>query len=187
MTFLPDQPTAGLSEIFAAFPETSVPLLEYTQCVLRGPSPLEAGQRELIAAFVSGLNACGHCYGTHSGVAEAFGVPLPLVASLVEDIHSSDVDERLKPILSFARKLTLTPSRMTQADADTVFAAGWDTRALHDVISVCALFNLFNRFVSGLGIETPPELARARGHMLAEIGYSGLIEKLGHSSSRQPR
>lgn len=186
MTFLPDQPNAGLSEVFVMFPKTSVALLKYTECVLRGPSPLAEGQRELIAAFVSGLNACGHCYGTHSGVAEAFGFPVGLVANLVEDVQSSDVDERLKPILLYARKLTLTPSRMTRADADAVFAAGWDSKALHDAISVCALFNFFNRFVSGLGIETPPDVARARGRMLAEIGYTGLIARLGLAWASRP-
>ena len=179
MTFLPDHKSAGLSEVFVAFPDTSEPLLRYTESVLRGPSPLSVAQRELLAAFVSGLNACGHCYGTHTGVAEAFGAPEGLLKDLIEDIDASAVEERMKPIMRFARKLTLTPSRMVQSDADAVYRAGWDSKALHDAISVCSLFNFFNRYVSGIGIDTPPDLARQRGQMLAEIGYAGLIEKLG--------
>ena len=31
---------------------------------------------------------------------------------------------------------------LTQADADAIFAAGWDDQALHDTVSMCALFNL---------------------------------------------
>jgi alkylhydroperoxidase family enzyme len=59
----------------------------------------------------------------------------------------------MRPVLSFVRKLTLSPSRMTPADADAVFAAGWDDQALHDAAVICGLFNLMNRLVDGLGIE----------------------------------
>jgi AhpD family alkylhydroperoxidase len=31
-------------------------------------------ERELIAAYVAGLNACGYCHGIHIAVAEAFGI-----------------------------------------------------------------------------------------------------------------
>jgi len=34
------------------------PISAWTQAVMRGPSPLSAGQRELIAAFVSRKNDC---------------------------------------------------------------------------------------------------------------------------------
>jgi hypothetical protein len=36
---------------------------------------------------------------------------------------------------------------------ETVFAAGWNDRALHDAAAICGLFNLMNRLVDGLGIE----------------------------------
>jgi AhpD family alkylhydroperoxidase len=41
---------------------------------LRGPSPFTVAERELIAAYVSGLNACGYCHGIHRVTADAFGV-----------------------------------------------------------------------------------------------------------------
>jgi hypothetical protein len=45
---LPDQ--AVLRDVFAAFPQTSRPLLDYHQALLRGLSPLSIAERELIAA-----------------------------------------------------------------------------------------------------------------------------------------
>ena len=60
MTYLPSLPDdAVLLDVFRAYPATSRPLLEYHQALLRGPSPLTVAERELIAAYVSGLNACG--------------------------------------------------------------------------------------------------------------------------------
>ncbi len=153
-------------------------LIEYHEALLRGPSPLSVAERELIAAYTSGLNACNYCHGVHKVTAEAFGVPADLLQRLLDDPATAPVEPRLKPILAYVRKLTLTPAKMAQADADAVFAAGWDERALHDAISVCALFNLMNRMIDGHGIEGSAESYQRRGRMLKEDGYAQLLKPL---------
>ena len=47
-----------IMHLFAFKPEATGPLSAFTQAVMRGPSPLSAGFRELIAAFTSKLNQC---------------------------------------------------------------------------------------------------------------------------------
>ena len=44
--------------LFAFKPEATEHLERFTHAVMRGPSPLSAGQRELIAAFTSAQNHC---------------------------------------------------------------------------------------------------------------------------------
>jgi alkylhydroperoxidase family enzyme len=44
--------------LFAFKPEMTRHLADFTQGVMRGPSPLSPGQRELIAAFTSARNQC---------------------------------------------------------------------------------------------------------------------------------
>ncbi len=44
--------------IFAYKPEVARLLNDFTEAVLRGPSPLSAGMRELIGAFTSHRNHC---------------------------------------------------------------------------------------------------------------------------------
>ncbi len=44
--------------LFAYKPETTKHLSAFSEAVMRGPSPLSAGWRELIAAFTSKLNHC---------------------------------------------------------------------------------------------------------------------------------
>jgi uncharacterized peroxidase-related enzyme len=92
---------------------------------MRGPSPLSVAERELLAAYVSGLNACQYCHGVHSVTAKEFGVPEGLLRELLEDATQAPVDARMLAILAYVKKLTLTPSRMSQEDADAVLAAGW--------------------------------------------------------------
>jgi alkylhydroperoxidase family enzyme len=44
--------------LFAYRPDTTEHLARFTQEVMRGPSPLSPGMRELIAAFTSAANQC---------------------------------------------------------------------------------------------------------------------------------
>lgn len=52
------QPVPQIMHLFAYKPDRTQFLARYTQGVMRGPSPLSAGFRELIAAYTSKLNQC---------------------------------------------------------------------------------------------------------------------------------
>ena len=162
----------GLDKVFRRFPHTVPPLLEYHDRLLRDASPLTVAERELIAAYVSGLNACTYCHGAHVVAARAFGVDEALFDGLMGDLGSSGVDEKLKPILAYVGKLTQTPAMMTEADARRVYDAGWDEQALFDAISVCALFNFMNRIVEGSGIKANP-LAADKAELDARMARMG--------------
>ena len=60
---LPEEPQ--LSDVYRRFPHTLPPLLDYHDRLMCDPSPLTVGERELIASYVSGLNACTFCHGAH--------------------------------------------------------------------------------------------------------------------------
>ncbi len=51
-------PVPQIWYLFAYKPEMTEHLSRFTQGVMRGPSPLSPGQRELIAAFTSSRNHC---------------------------------------------------------------------------------------------------------------------------------
>jgi alkylhydroperoxidase family enzyme len=108
-------------------------------------------------------------------VAYAWGVEEGLIEKLLKDMESAPVEPRLKPILAFVRKLTLTPSEMTQADADAVFDAGWDEKALHDAIAITARMCFMQRLTEGYGFAPmPPEVARKHAERRVELGYVNL-------------
>lgn len=60
---------------------------------------------------------------------------------MLADLATAEIEDRMRPLLSYLAKLTRDPARVSPADARAVLAAGWDERALHDAVSVCALFN----------------------------------------------
>ena len=51
-------PVPQIMHLFAFKPDRTGSLALFTQGVMRGPSPLSPGQRELIAAFTSRRNRC---------------------------------------------------------------------------------------------------------------------------------
>ena len=178
MPLLPSLPeNATLLHVFRKFPNVSTPLIQYHEALLRGPSPLSVAERELIAAFVSGVNEIAYCVGVHGATARVFGIDEGVFAQLLDDIDASEVDDKLKPILHFVRKLTEAPGSMLQADADKVFAAGWDEAALHDAISVCSLFNFMNRLVAGTGVTADEDYYLSAAQRL-KGGYLGLIDMM---------
>ncbi|HTI86032.1 MAG TPA: carboxymuconolactone decarboxylase family protein [Alphaproteobacteria bacterium] len=140
---------------------------------MRGDSPLTAVQRETIAAYVSKLNDCDYCFDGHSQMAVNLGVDRVTIERIIDDVDSAPVEESFKPILRFVKKLTLTPARMTQADADAVFRAGWSERALHDAILVCCRFNYVNRLAMAHGLDTtaesPEDRARNMGYTRSDL------------------
>jgi uncharacterized peroxidase-related enzyme len=166
---LPEQPV--MRDLYRTYPASCRPLGELTEAAMRGPSPFTQGQRELIAAYVSGLNACTYCHGTHVAVAAACGVAPDLFKALLADIETTPVDTRMKPILRYARKLTLSPARMTEADAAAVYDAGWGDDALYSTVLVTALFNLYNRMVDGVGLALPEGYEAEAAKRLSTKGY----------------
>lgn len=147
-----------LLDLFRRFPHAVQPLLEYHDRLLRDPSPLTVGERELMAAFVSALNSCNFCHGAHAIAASVYGIDEHVLDAVLRDLETAPVEDKLKSVLAYVRKLTRTPGMMTPSDAQRVYDAGWDERALFDAISVCALFNMMNRIVFGAGIMTDPRL-----------------------------
>lgn len=148
---LPDAPDLG--DVFKAFPQAVPDILRLNDAIMCDDAAMHQGDRELIAAYVSALNACQYCTGSHMNAAEAFGVDPGVLTALLKDVESAAIEAPLKPLLMYVQKLTVTPARMTEHDARAVFAAGWSEAALYDAVKVCALFNFMNRIVEGTGVS----------------------------------
>jgi uncharacterized peroxidase-related enzyme len=126
---------------------------ELREKIMRGPSPLSAAERELIAAFVSRLNECTLCVDRHELLAAQLGSDVTVLQSLVASVDEAPISDRLRPIFRFVKKLTEQPARIVKSDAEAVFAAGWNEQALEHAIAVCALLNMVNRLADGYGLK----------------------------------
>jgi AhpD family alkylhydroperoxidase len=97
---------------------------KYADEPLRGESELTVGERETLAACVSQLSSCNFCHGNHKIITEIHGVDPDLLELLLDSPGDSGIDEKGLPLLTCVRKLTESPSRVTDLDARLVFDAG---------------------------------------------------------------
>jgi uncharacterized peroxidase-related enzyme len=172
--------TAGPGNVFAAHPDVYRHWAEMGQALINGPSPLTPAERELIQAFVAGLIDCRYAHVAHTACAVARGIEPGVVETLLTDIETAPISARLKPVMAYVRKLAVAPTTIGQADADAVFAAGWDEKALHDAIAVTARMIFMSRIIFGHGF-TPmtPEQAKTSAEHRAKVGYVALYPALG--------
>ena len=181
MAFVNSVPEAeeSVAAVLRRYPRHAMLITELADDIMRtGNCEFTDSQRELIGAYTSGTNACTYCYDTHRATAEAFGVDETLLESMLVDLDASPVDEKLKPVCRYVRKLTQTPSKMVQADVDAIFDAGWDEDAFHYAVMICALFNFMNRMIDGYGVENTAEGRLERGRLLVDTGYRVVTDAL---------
>jgi len=183
MAYLPAQPSMTLFDAFKADPEIARAVHQLSEAVMRGPSPFTAAQREMIATLGSDLNGCHFCRDSHRAAAVGLGVADAVLDSVLAGQAPPDMPA-LAPVLAYARKLTLEPARVGQADVDAILAAGWGEDAVRHTALVIGLFSLMNRWVEGLGIETDPRTVAAAGRMLSQRGYAAVAEMVEPDGAR---
>tara|TARA_Y100001978_G_scaffold198154_1_gene210143 strand:+ start:2793 stop:3395 length:603 start_codon:yes stop_codon:yes gene_type:complete len=147
------------------------PLDKASHRIMRGPGRLSFADREMIAAYVSGLNACSFCYGSHEAVAAEFGVESHLLEELVDNLDQAAISENNRVLLRYVQKLTLSPSKMSRKDAEAVYEMGWTEEDLHLVVLITSLFNFYNRLLDGHGVKGNGAIYQMGGKHLSRKGY----------------
>jgi uncharacterized peroxidase-related enzyme len=154
MSYLPSNPDLeNIAGLLAKYPRRGILLFKLLEDIKGSFSPLGKGMRELIIAYTSDLNQSESCYKAHKSLFKELGIDESVYGQLKSDIDSVKVDEKLKPILHFVKKLTLTPDGITQDDVNLIYEVGWDERALLDTVRLCAVVNCMNRLTIGVGID----------------------------------
>ena len=96
----------GITSGFAYRPETAKPMRELAEVLLRGPSSLTSGEREMIATFVSTRNDCHFCQASHrAAAAHHLEGNYELVDQVRNNPQSAPVSPRLKALLAIAGKV----------------------------------------------------------------------------------
>jgi alkylhydroperoxidase family enzyme len=91
----------------------------------------------------------------------------------MRDFESSGLDEQHKALFRLIDKVNHDSPRMTAADLDVARAAGWTDEALYFAITVCALFNFYNRWIDATGVHPLSDEAHHQGAKRSAIsGYA---------------
>ncbi len=95
-----------------------------------------------------------------------------LVWSVLRNLEGSALDEKHKALFRFVTKVNADSPRIGPADIQSLHQAGWDDEAIYLGITVCALFNFYNRWIDATGVHAMSEEAhREGGRRTAAHGY----------------
>ena len=164
----------GITSVLAYRPETAGPLRELAEVLLRGPSTLTSGEREMIAAFVSSRNDCEFCHASHrAAAAHHLGGDYELVDAVRRDPQAAPVSEKLKALLTIAGRVQQGGKQVSDADIERARDEGATDVEIHDTVLIAAAFCMFNRYVDGLATLTPTDAEHydQMGQRMATEGY----------------
>ena len=93
--------------------------------------------------------------------------------AVLEDFRTAPIDEKDKALFAFIEKMNRESNRLGPDDLAEAKAAGWSEEALYDAITVCALFNFYNKWIDATGVSDMPGFAyEMSGERLAARGYA---------------
>lgn len=164
----------GIRSLAMFRPETGKHLYDLAQVLLRGPSPLSAAERELIATHVSNRNNCLFCMNSHAAAArELFENEREVVDCVIQNEETPLLSDKMKALLTIAGKVQQSGKLVTDDDVAEARKHGAGDRDIHDTVLIAATFSMFNRYVDGLATLTPtdPKEYEPMGKRLASSGY----------------
>ena len=165
----------GIRGPMALRPETSKPLNELAEVLLRSENSLTRGERELIATHVSYLNDCFFCQNAHGGLAQHYlSCDIEQMDKMKMDPEAAPISKKMKALLSIAGSVQKGGKYVTAGQIENAKSVGATDLEIHDTVLIAAAFCMFNRYVDGLGTWAPQDrmfyVNRAKAR--AEEGYA---------------
>ncbi len=183
MSYIPlEEHLPGITGLLEYRKDTAAPIRELTQILLRGPSTLTEGERELIATIVSSRNQCRFCTAAHTAAANILLGESDTTEAIKQNIDTAPVSEKMKTLLRIAAEVQEGGKQVTPASITAAKTAGATDIEIHDTVLIAALFCLYNRYVDGLATMTPSDDAfyQGLGERLKNHGYNRLPQGYDH-------
>jgi hypothetical protein len=96
-----------------------------------------------------------------------------LLCGVLEDLETSQLSEPEKALFRFVRKVNGDSISIGPPDIEALHQVGYTDEAIYYAITVCALFNFYNRWIDASGVHPMSDEAHALGaKRSAAFGYS---------------
>jgi uncharacterized peroxidase-related enzyme len=120
--------------------------------------------KELIATYVSSLNRCPYCLGSHADNLRALGASARQTEAIARhDLTAASLSRKERTLLTFVKILTVAPATVSDAQIAQLRHAGWHDGAIFEAAFETALFAFFNRIAQTYGLASPTDLWRSAG------------------------
>ena len=107
---------------------------------------------------------------SHAAVAAVLLGSEELVQGVLRDIDSSGLSDAEKSLMHFLDKVNHESPNITAEDIAPLHAAGWNDEQIWYAITVCALFNFYNRWIDATGVCALSDEAHQEGGRRSAVG-----------------
>lgn len=91
---------------------------------------------------------------------------------MLADPATAPITDAERVLFAFVEQMNRASFEVTREHIEAVVQAGWSEEAVYDAITVCALFNFYNRWCDATGVHAMAhEHHAAGGARMARNGY----------------
>jgi uncharacterized peroxidase-related enzyme len=145
----------GILKCFATHPPLLKQIIAVASTLLFTDTQLSRKIKEMIATYISALNACPYCLDSHASFLRTHGGSNKLLEALSTanlDVASLSLKERR--MLDFVGKITIESHRISSEDIGLMKGVGSDQQEIAEAVHITALFACFNRVANAFGLPS---------------------------------
>jgi uncharacterized peroxidase-related enzyme len=145
----------GILKCFATHPPLLKQMIELASSLLFVESLLTQATKEMIATYVSSLNACAYCLDSHANSLYQSGASDELLLAIFQgNLKSSSISPKERVLLAFAAKVTEESYKVSATDIQSLQDVGWHQQQIAEAVHIASLFACFNRVANAFGLPS---------------------------------
>ena len=130
---------------YARRPEHFRAFMSYHDVLMKAPSGLSRAEREAIVVAVSSENACQYCMTAHGAALRILGKDPILAEQIANNWQTAELTPRWRAMLEFASRVNEPGFAASDAEIDSLRAAGFSDDDVWDIAAIAAFFGFSNR------------------------------------------
>ena len=148
------QDVPGILKCFATNPAYAQQMVNISSSLLFCDGLLSRRQRELIATYISHLNACPYCLDSHGFFLMVHGGEAEEIVQSIVAGDLSRIEEIERQLLFYLGKVNSGSFRTTREDVLWLRSLGWEEGQIAEAVHVATVMGLCNRVANAFGLSS---------------------------------
>ena len=147
------QDVPGILKCFATNPAYAQQMINISSSLLFCDGLLSRRQRELIATYISHLNACPYCLDSHGFFLMVHGGEAEEIVRRIATGDLSGIEDIERELLLYLGKVNSESFRITREDVLRLSSFGWREEQIAEAVHVATVMGLCNRVANAFGLS----------------------------------
>ncbi|MGA8086201.1 MAG: peroxidase-related enzyme [Terracidiphilus sp.] len=150
----------GILKCFGTNPAFTRQMVDISSSLLFNEGHLSRRQKELIATWISQLNACPYCTDSHGFFLVAHGVAKETAQSLAAgNLDAAGLSESETQLLRYLEQVNKASFKTTRSDVLVLIASGWSEEQIAEAVHVAAMLAFCNTVANAFGLPSQNMMA----------------------------